>query len=368
MIGAEGTLAFIAEAVLETVPDLPVKYTGLLLFPDFRSACDAIVPLRDAGAAALEVMDRASLRSVENKPGIPSEIKQLPDGAAGLLVEFQSADRTAIQENAAKAEAAVEALKLLYPAEFTSEAVYFPACISRIMGALPDEQQETSVMQALLSVAERAGVQLCVPSDISGNCCGVPFSSKGYEAAHHVAIDRTIENFFRWSNGGELPIIVDTSPCTHGLKTARSHLSPENQARFDKLTILDSIEFAHDRLLPRLTIRRKVHSVALHAVCFATKMAITPKLIRISEACSDTVLVPRDAGCCAFAGDRGFLFPELTAAATSIEAAQAITKEHDGYYSSSRTCEIGMTRATGKVYQSYLHLLDYATRPENQEL
>ncbi len=30
LIGSEGTLAFIAEAVLETVPDLPVKYTGLL--------------------------------------------------------------------------------------------------------------------------------------------------------------------------------------------------------------------------------------------------------------------------------------------------------------------------------------------------
>jgi D-lactate dehydrogenase len=77
LIGAEGTLAFIAEAVLETVPDLPVKYTGLLLFPDFRAACAAIVPLRDAGAAALEVMDRASLRSVENKQGVPPEIRQV---------------------------------------------------------------------------------------------------------------------------------------------------------------------------------------------------------------------------------------------------------------------------------------------------
>jgi D-lactate dehydrogenase len=230
------------------------------------------------------------------------------------------------------------------------------------MCALPGEQQESSAMQALLSVADRAGVHLYVPEDVSGNCCGVPFLSKGFEAAHHVAADHTIENFFRWSNGGKLPIVVDTSPCTFALKTARAHLSPENQAKFDKLTILDSIEFAHDRLLPRLWILRKVHSVALHPVCSATKMAITPKLIRISEACSEVVLVPRDAGCCAFAGDRGFLFPELTAAATSIEAAQAIKEEHDGYFSSSRTCEIGMTRATGKVYQSYLHLLDYVTR------
>jgi D-lactate dehydrogenase len=244
-----------------------------------------------------------------------------------------------------------------------AEAVYFPACISRIMGALPGEQQETTVMQALLAVADRAGVALYVPEDIAGNCCGVPFSSKGFEAAHHVTVDRTIENFFRWSNEGELPIIIDTSPCTYGLKTARAHLRPENQAKFDKLTLLDSVEFAHDRLLPQLTLHRKVESVALHPVCSATKMAITPKLVRIAQACSETVVVPRNAGCCAFAGDRGFLFPELTASATATEAAQATEEEHSGYYSSSRTCEIGMTRATGKVYQSYLHLLDYASRP-----
>lgn len=68
MIGSEGTLAFIAEAVLNTVPDLPVKYTGLLLFPDLYAAAESIVPLREAGAKALEVMDRASLRSGRTNP------------------------------------------------------------------------------------------------------------------------------------------------------------------------------------------------------------------------------------------------------------------------------------------------------------
>jgi D-lactate dehydrogenase len=94
LIGAEGTLAFIAEAVLNTVPDLPVKYTGLLLFPDLYAATDSIVPLRQAGAKALEVMDRASLRSVENQAGIPRSLRTLPEGAAGLLAEFQSAQET----------------------------------------------------------------------------------------------------------------------------------------------------------------------------------------------------------------------------------------------------------------------------------
>ncbi len=98
LVGAEGTLAFIAEAVLDTVPDLPVKYTGLLLFPDLYAAADSIVPLRQAGAKALEVMDRASLRSVENQSGIPASIRTLPEGAAGLLVEFQSAEETERQQ------------------------------------------------------------------------------------------------------------------------------------------------------------------------------------------------------------------------------------------------------------------------------
>ena len=31
-------------------------------------------------------------------------------------------------------------------------------------------------------------------------------------------------------------------------------------------------------------------------------------------------------------------------------------------YSSSRTCEVGMTRSTGQVYRSILYLLESATR------
>ena len=53
MIGSEGTLGFIAEAVLRTVPDYPLKHTGLLFFPDVPRACSAIAALRDSGARAL---------------------------------------------------------------------------------------------------------------------------------------------------------------------------------------------------------------------------------------------------------------------------------------------------------------------------
>ena len=122
LIGSEGTLAFIAEAVLNTVPDLPVKYTGLLLFPDLYAAADSIVPLRQAGAKALEIMDRASLRSVEDKAGVPASIRSLPEAAAGLLVEFQSADERERSELERLAAEAVGGLQLCEPAQFTHVA------------------------------------------------------------------------------------------------------------------------------------------------------------------------------------------------------------------------------------------------------
>jgi D-lactate dehydrogenase len=244
-----------------------------------------------------------------------------------------------------------------------ADAVYYPACISRIMGALPGEPEETTNIQALLNVAARAKVKLFLPPDAAGHCCGVPFSSKGFEEANQAAVNHIIESFYRWSREGELAIVIDTSPCTYGIKTCRAQLTAENQRKFDKLRILDSVEFALSSILPKLPIYRKLKSLALHPVCSATKMGIAPKLVTLANACSEEVIVPQEAGCCAFAGDRGFLHPELTASATACESKELEAHHHEGYFSSSRTCEIGMSRATGKIYRSYLHMLDEASRP-----
>ncbi len=706
LIGAEGTLAFIAEAVLNTVPDLPVKYTGLLLFPDLYAAAESIVPLRQAGAKALEVMDRASLRSVETQAGVPPSLRALPEAAAGLLAEFQSAEESERRQLEELAADAVGSLKLVEPAMFThaaveqallwkirsgmfpsvgsvrktgttviiedvafpierladgaldltklfrkhdydnaiifghakdgnlhfvitqgfndqaavdqyahfiddvvelvvkrydgalkaehgtgrnmapfvetewgsdgfeimrrlkeladphgllnpgvivnpdprahlenlkriptvepevdkciecgyceskcpsreltltprqriavrremarlehangsggaegkplydsldrdfpysaldtcatdglcatacpvsidtgqlvkrfrrlrqtpasqkwaariashfaatetmlrwtlrmghaaqsvlgasavrwmsqamksvvgdnmaewtsdtpqaaegvpkttragAQAVYFPSCISRTMGRLPSEPRDRSLMEVVVELGRRAGVPLYIPEDVAGTCCGTPFSSKGLSDAREIAVNHAIERCWSWSEQGRLPIVVDTSPCTYGFRNARAYLSEENQQRFDQMTFLDSIEFAHDTLLPKLRVSTKSASVALHPVCSVTKLGIAPKLEAIAKACSDNVLVPLDAGCCAFAGDRGFLVPELTASATRLEAIEVKATQPEACYSSSRTCEIGMTRATGQVYRSYLYLLEKATR------
>jgi D-lactate dehydrogenase len=243
-----------------------------------------------------------------------------------------------------------------------AQALYFPSCISRVMGRLPGEPHDRSLMEVLVALAKRAGMPVFIPTEVEGTCCGTPFSSKGFSEAHDVALNAAIECFWRWSDQGRLPIVVDTSPCTYGFRSGRESLRPENQQQFDRLTILDSIEFVHDQLLPKLEIKTRIRTTALHPVCSVTKMGIGGKLEAIARACSKEVLVPLDAGCCGFAGDRGFIVPELTASATRLEAVEIKAKRPDECYSSSRTCEIGMTRATGRVYRSYLYLLEKATR------
>ncbi len=700
LVGSEGTLAFIAEAVLNSVPDLPVKVTGFLIFPDLHAACAAIIPLRDAGAAALELLDRASLRSVENQAGSPASIKTLPGGAAALLVEFHGPDESVRAELERLAVSSAASLDLLEPARFTHDpveqalmwkirsgtfpsvgavrkrgttvliedvafpiasladasvdltklfakhgydeailfghakdgnlhfvitqsfnnqaevdryarfiddvvelvvkkydgalkaehgtgrnmapfveaewgpeakavmeqlknlvdplrllnpgvilnadphchladlkpmpgveeevdkciecgycepkcpsreltltprqrivvrreiarlegnkenpallaslqeafpymaletcaadglcatacpvsidtgqltkrfrrashsrraqkialsvarnfatvepvmrvalraghtvqslfgdrampfltrvmksfgsshlwspempkaakaplpstnlegaaAIYFPACISRMMGHLPGEPEDLSLVEALVNVAARAGHPVHIPFDVEGTCCGVPFSSKGFDEAHRYTINHAIEKFWEWSQQGRLPVVMDTSPCTYGVLSSRAYLTPENQARFDQLKIIDSTAFAYEVLLPKLEVKRKLGSVVLHPVCSVTKMNLLPALEGVAKACADKVVVPRDAGCCGFAGDRGFTHPELTASATKHEAREVRTQSFDGHFASSRTCEVGLTRSTGQVYRSFLYLLESATR------
>jgi D-lactate dehydrogenase len=95
-------------------------------------------------------------------------------------------------------------------------------------------------------------------------------------------------------------------------------------------------------------------------------MGIDGLLPKIVEPFCAEAVVPESAGCCGFAGDRGYSVPELTASATLAEAREVSSGTFDGFYSSSRTCEIGLTRATGKPYRSFWYLLDEASRPDSR--
>jgi len=113
MVGSEGTLGFIEEVALHTIPEKPYKRTGLLFFRNVQHACRAIEPLTKAGAEALELMDRASLRSVEDDPITPTFIKKLDNNAACLLVEFQAESEYEVEQLSNAAYSVFETLTLI---------------------------------------------------------------------------------------------------------------------------------------------------------------------------------------------------------------------------------------------------------------
>jgi D-lactate dehydrogenase len=223
----------------------------------------------------------------------------------------------------------------------------------------------SSLSETMVTVAGRAGVSLWIPPDVEGNCCGMPFGSKGYTEANKVTRQRTLEHFWEWSEHGRLPIVIDTTSCTYTLRQYKNNLKALSQAEreiFEKLTLLDGLELMHDVLLPSLRIRLVAETVVLHPNCSARKMNLQNKMTAIAKKCSKEVTVPLHLDCCAFAGDRGLLFPELTGSATSLESEEVKAHAYDGYYSTNITCEMGMSLATQQNYHSIIYLLEKATR------
>ncbi len=235
-------------------------------------------------------------------------------------------------------------------------AVFFNSCISRMMGA--DSESNESTVAVAVRIAKRAGLALLVPSDLGGSCCGQAFSSKGFHAAHQHTANQTMEKLWKWSNQGIIPVVMDTSSCTNSLQQSRPYLTIENQQRFDVLTILDIIDFLADSVIPNLKISRPKNNIVFHPVCSTYKMNLVGKMKIIGNACAIKADFPVNAGCCGMAGDRGFYYPGLTAAATRTEALEVNEQEYDGYYSTGKTCEMSLSASVGKNYRSILYLID----------
>ncbi|MES1160948.1 MAG: heterodisulfide reductase-related iron-sulfur binding cluster, partial [Bacteroidota bacterium] len=142
------------------------------------------------------------------------------------------------------------------------------------------------------------------------------------------------------------------------LQHARPRLTEENRAKFDALTILDGLQFAADKVLPRLSITGQKEEVILHPVCSLYKMGTLGKLQELGNAAATKALIPANAGCCGMAGDRGFFYPGLTQAATKNERDEVNATGCSDCYSTAKPCEMALSEATGKDYRSIFHLLD----------
>lgn len=240
----------------------------------------------------------------------------------------------------------------IFPAG-TSDApmvVYFPSCITRGMsGPSFGYKEAEDIPQKMLSILRKAGYTVIIPEEKNRLCCGMAFSSKGFRKQAQKKENELNEVLLKASRNGELPVICDMSPC---LLHMRETLDK-------RLRLYDQVEFIHDFLLDRLQFTRQPVSVAIHTTCSSTKMHLEEKLHTVASRCAQKVIIPENIGCCGWAGDRGFFYPELNNSALA-PLRHGIRDATEGY-SNSRTCETGLSINSGIAYKSIVYLVDKAT-------
>jgi D-lactate dehydrogenase len=229
--------------------------------------------------------------------------------------------------------------------------VYFPACLSRTMGPAVGDPETESLPTVVARLLVRAGYGVVYPERLNGLCCGQPFESKGLQITADAKAAELEDALRKASDNGRLPIVMDASTCTWRM---RSFLC-------DRLRIVDSIEFLHDSVLPRLKPRQQAEPVLIHLNCGAFKMGLGDKMVGLARACAAVAVVPDGVACCGFAGDKGFTTPQLNDHALR-QLARQVPAGCEAGYSSNRTCEIGLADHAGVPYRNIAYLLDRTTR------
>ena len=232
----------------------------------------------------------------------------------------------------------------------TAVAIYFPACIPTMFGPTSGA---LGVRDAFLALCDRAGVHIDIPGGIASLCCGTPWKSKGITQGYADMGERVVAALRRDTSDGALPVVVDATSCTEGLSGLLAASG---------LRVIDAVTFVEQHVLPQLSVMRRLPSIVVHPTCSSTQLRLNDTLLRVAAAVADDVVVPDSWMCCAFAGDRGLLRPELTASATAAEADELLGSGAAAYASVNRTCEIAMTRATGRPYRHVLEALEEVTR------
>jgi D-lactate dehydrogenase len=233
--------------------------------------------------------------------------------------------------------------------------VYFPSCINRVMG---EKDGGPSVVQHFTSVADKLGIDLYIPPGIGNICCGQIFSSKGFADAYAYKANQFVEHLWDWSQDGKRPIVIDFSSCVYTAIQSAYVLSPANKKKLNRIRILETIQFLQEYVIPLSGNIHKKKSIAIHPVCSLEKLGINNMLKEVANHFAETVFISNKAGCCGMAGDRGFLFPELTQSACHEQASETKQQHVEGFYSTSKTCELAMSEAVGQDFHSIIRLVD----------
>ncbi len=232
------------------------------------------------------------------------------------------------------------------------KVVYFPSCINRAMGVSNEHRGEKQLSEKMVELLHKGGFGIIYPENLNQHCCGMAFLSKGYTEAGNRKSKELEEALLKASENGKYPVLCDMSPCLFTMK--------ENMGSVLKL--YESTEFIIDFLLPHLEITPLKETITVFPVCSMKKMGLEGKLEELARKCATKVVVP-ETNCCGFAGDRGFSYPELNTHGLR-ELKDQLSGNISKGYSTSRTCEIGLSLHSGISHQSIVYLVDQVSKPK----
>ena len=233
------------------------------------------------------------------------------------------------------------------------KVVYFPSCINQTMGLAKGAPVKSSLVDATCKLINKAGYEVIFPEGMKKMCCGQIWESKGMLDIADRKSAELEEALWKASNEGRYPVLCDQSPCLHRMKKV-----------IKRVKLYEPAEFIMTFLKPRLDFHPISRHIALHITCSTREMGVSQHLIDLARLCSDNVFLPEGVGCCGFAGDRGFTYPEMNKYALRKLKPQIEQNNIEIGYSNSRTCEIGLQTHSGIPYMSIVYLVDECTTPK----
>ena len=230
------------------------------------------------------------------------------------------------------------------------KVVYFPSCINQTMGLAKGAPVKNSLVDETCRLLNKAGYEVVFPEGMKKMCCGQIWESKGMLDIADRKSAELEEALWEASNEGQYPVLCDQSPCLHRMKKVMK-----------RVKLYEPAEFIMTFLKDRLDFHPIDRHVALHITCSTREMGVSEHLIALARLCTPNVFLPEGVGCCGFAGDRGFTYPEVNRYALRKLRPQIEQQHIEIGYSNSRTCEIGLQTNSGIPYMSIVYLVNECT-------
>ena len=233
------------------------------------------------------------------------------------------------------------------------KVVYFPSCINQTMGQSKHGGKFHDLVDEVIQLMAKAGYETIFPEGMERMCCGQIWESKGMLDIADRKSAELEAALWKASEEGSYPVLCAQSPCLHRMRKV-----------MHKMHLYEPAEFIMKFLVPRLDFHPIDRHIALHLTCSTRQMGVADDLIALAKMCSNNVFLPEGVGCCGFAGDRGFTFPELNKYGLRKLRPQIEANHIEVGYSNSRTCEIGLETNTGIPYMSIVYLVNECTTPK----